>query len=443
MAFLPRFAPALLAIILGSGCSVARPPAPAFQPAPPIREVLRNGTTVIVQQRAAGDVVAVQLWVRAGGRDESASELGLAHYLEHMLFKGTPSRAPGFVEREIESVGGRINAGTSLDYTYYHALLPAARAAAGIEMLADVSTNATLDESMLDREKQVVLEEMRLGEDSVPRDLSRRLYAAVFDGHPYGRPVIGTPDLIRGLTRATLTAFYQHHYVPEAFTLVVVGRVDPREILAVATRSFGRTPRSDSRRLPASAPPTPRPVRIEVERPGSHAHLGLGWLAPKIDHADTPAVDLLVSILGRGRSSRLTRLLRERLGLVTSITGAYRAYEAAGIVTVNAQLDPANVERVESEIVAEVRRIQEHGVTDAEHRRAISSAESRQAFATETVEGRARAFGEAETVWRLEDELAYVDRVRSVTAEQLRAAARRYLDPERYARILTTPRRTR
>ena len=443
MASLARAATALLAIFLTGACSGAVTRLPGATPPAPARHVLPNGVAIVVEPHGTSGVVALQLWVRAGGRDEAPAELGLAHYLEHMLFKGTPARPQGFVEREIESVGGRINAGTSVDYTFYHVLIPAERATAAVEMLADLSVNATLEASTLDREKQVVLEEMRLGEDNPRRELLRRLYALVFEAHPYGRPVIGRPDLVRGLTRDALNGFYRRHYVPEAFTLVVVGPVAPAAILETATRTFGRIPRGDVGRLPAAQPPPPHPARLDIERAATQAHLAMGWLAPRIDHADTPAVDLLAAILGQARSARLTRALRDRLGLVTSIGSRYSALEAAGIVAVTAQLSPANLDAVEAEIVREVRRIRDEGVGDAERRRAVTVAEARLAFARETVEGRAHAYGQAETIWRLEEEMAYLDRLRSVTTEQLRAAARRYLDPKRYARVALVPGKAR
>jgi zinc protease len=336
-------------------------------------------------------------------------------------------------------VGGRINAGTSLDYTYYHAVLPRARAGDGIELLADIGVNSSLDPTALDLEKRVVLEEMRLSQDNPRRLMFRQLYETLFDGHPYGRPVIGTPEIVRGLTRETLVAFYRRHYVPESFVLVVVGPVKTAEILAIAERAFGRMPRSGRERLPAIQPAALHPKRLDVERAGTQAYLGLGWLGPKLDHADTPVVDLVVAILGQSRSSRLTQALRERLGLVSSIDTAYSALEAAGAISVIAQLDPANLTRVEAEILGEVRRLRERGVSPAELRRAVTAAEASHAFGIETAEGRARSWGRAETVWRLDEELAYVDRLRSVTLEQVRAAARRYLDPERYSRLAFVP----
>jgi len=441
MSRLARPAPTLLVLLLAGACSVVSAPTPQRSDTPiPTRKVLTNGVRVVVQEFAESEVVSLHLWVGAGGRDEGPSELGLAHYLEHMLFKGTAFRAPGFVDREIEGLGGRINAGTSLDYTYYHTVLPGRRAVAGIEMFADIAVNSTLAESLLDLEKRVVLEEMRLGEDNPRRHLVRQLYEMLFDGHPYGRPVIGMAELVRGLTRETLVSFYRRHYVPESFVLVVVGPVKTGEVLAAAERTFGGLPRSGFERLPAAAPQGLRPKKQSVERPGTQAYLGLGWHGPKLDHADTPAVDLLVAVLGQPRSGRLTQALRERTGLVTSVSAGYSALEAAGAVVVTAQLDPANIERAEAEVLNEIRRVRERGVTEGELRRAVTAAEARHAFSSETAEGRAWAFGRAEAVWRLEDELAYINRLRSVTPEQIRVAARRYLDLERYTRLALRPR---
>jgi zinc protease len=401
--------------------------------------VLPNGVRVIVQEHHASDVVALQLWVQAGGRDEASSEVGLAHYLEHMLFKGTSKRPPGFVEREVEAVGGRMNAGTSLDFTFYHTVLPASRATGGIQMLADIAVNASLDPALLDAEKQVVLEEIRLGEDNPRRFLARRMYELLFINHPYGRPVIGTPELIRGLDRPTLLGFYRRHYVPETFTLVIVGAVDSRAMMEVARVSFAGLPRSGSRRLPAAAPAIVQAQRQVVERQGGQAYLGLAWLAPRLDHGDAPAVELLTTILGQSRSARLTRELRDNLRLVNSISAGYSGLEAAGIMTITAELEPGNLSAAESAILREVRRLTEDGVTVAERRRAITGRKAQHEFAAETAEGRARSIGRAETVWKLEEEEAWVDRLRSVTADQIRTVARRYLDLDRCVRLLLVP----
>jgi zinc protease len=439
MACTTRIALALLVATLASACSISKPQPSRSTTGVPSRHVLANGARVVIQEHRSSDVVALQLWVRAGGRDETVSELGLAHYLEHLLFKGTATRPGRFIDREVEGVGGRMNAGTSLDYTYYHMVLPAHRALAGIETLADISVNASLDAQVLENEKRVVLEEMRFGEDNPSRFLIRQLYAAAFPGHPYGRPVIGHADVIQRLTREQLLGFYRRYYIPEAFTLVVVGAVQPEEVLAAATRAFARLPRIPSPRLPVAAPTNRHAGRTELTRPVSHIYLALGWLAPKIDHADTPAMDLVVSILGQGRGSRLSQALRERLGLVNTVSSGYSALEGAGLVSLIAQLVPENLEQAEAAVLAEIERLRAEGVTETERRRAVTAAEARRAFLTETAEGRAWAIGQAETIWRLEDELAYADRLRGVSIDQLRSVARRYLDPQRYARVVFTP----
>jgi zinc protease len=429
----------LLALVTSSGCGHARG---AIRPTPtagPIRQVLLNGIPVIVQEHRGSDVVALQLWVRCGARDESASELGLAHYLEHMVFRGTTSRPGGFMERDVEAVGGRMNAGTSWDYTFYYVTLPAKRLVPGLEMLADIAVNATLDADVLEKEKAVVLEEMRVHDDNARRRLARQLYTQLFDGHPYGRQVIGTPDLVRGLTRDTLSGFYRRHYVPEAFAVVIVGAVDPQQVFATAVSTFGRLPRGGVARLPVAPPPPFRAQRQTLPHPGVHAHLGLAWPTTRLDHADTPALDLLASILGRGRTSRLIQALRERDGLVVSIGASLTALEGAGGLMMTAELPAANVERAETQILDEIRRVRDAGVTDAELRRAITSAEAEHEFETETADGRARALGRAETTWTIEDEQAYVSRIRSVTAAQVRVVARRYLDPDRYTRLALVP----
>lgn len=435
-----RIGVVLLVMVVSGGCIASRSSSRSGGGPPSlVRHVLPNGIPVIIQEHRASDVVAVQLWVRAGGRDEAASELGLAHYLEHMLFKGTATRPPGFVEREVEGVGGRINAGTSWDYTFYHTVLPARQVVAAIEMMADVGVNASLEAGLLEAEKQVVLEEMRLNDDSPRRFLVRQLFAAAYDGHPYGRPVIGRAELITALTRETLVSFYRRHYVPEMFTLVVVGAVDPHDVLRVAGATLGTLPRSGAGRLPAPPAAALLPVRQEMVRPGAQAQLGLAWQAPRLDHADTPALDLLMSILGRTKASRLVASLRERQGIVSSINSSLSAMEGAGLVMITAQLEVAQLLRAEAEILGELRRVRDGGVTSTELKRAITAAEIDHEFSTETAEGRARSYGRAETIWRLEEELVYVDRIRSVTAAQVQAVARRYLDPERYVRIALVP----
>jgi zinc protease len=404
-----------------------------------MREVLPNGMRLIVQEHRAASTVAVHLWAGVGGRDEAIGERGFSHFAEHMLFKGTTTRPRGFVDREVEAVGGRTNAGTSNDYTFYYLLLPAARSVSGISLMADMVLNSVFDPAELGREREVVFEEVRLNEDNPRSSLGRQLYNLLYDGHPYGRSVLGDVKDLRDATQESLRGYYARHYVPDNMT-VVVGPVDPAAVRAATIEAFGSRPTTGYAR-PAVGAPTPLDgVRARsVERPERQTQLGFAWLAPPLGDPDMPAVDVLSHILGGSRSSRLNQALRERARLVSSISGWYGALQGAGALGVTAQLEGSDQDAVEKAIMAEIARVQSDGVTAEELARAITASEAEREFSRETVEGLALAYGRAETTWNLEAERTYVDRIRAVTRDQVRQAARRYLTAS-YARLAFVPR---
>ncbi len=429
----------VLAVVLALvGCTTSgsrRPPA-----AGPTREVLPNGLVLITHEHRAADVVALQLWLRVGGRDESPDELGLSHYLEHMLFKGTPTRPPGSIDRLIEGLGGQSNAYTSYDFTHYDVVLPARHLATGLDLLADIAVHAAFDPAELEAERKVVFEEMRLTEDDPDRFLLRRLYELAYRPHPYGRPLLGTPEGIAALTRERLAAYYRKYYQPDAMVLVVVGAVDPAEVRRRVAATFGRLA---GRAAPRPVLPPPPSLaggrRADVPRPEQQAYLGLAWPAAPTNHPDVYAVDLLTYILGDSPSSRLNQRLRERERLVHHIEAGYGAWERGGLVTVTARLDAGHLERAEVSILDVLRQVKAEGVTEAERQRALVTAESQYAFDIETAEGLAKTYGQAEVTWTLADELAYLERLRRVTASEIRAAARRYFPEDGYARVRFVP----
>jgi predicted Zn-dependent peptidase len=426
---------ALGACATGGGRATAGVPTPS-------RAVLPNGVVLIVQEHRASDVVALQLWIRAGGRDEAPEELGLSHYLEHMLFKGTATRPPGSIDRMIEGFGGTSNAFTSYDYTHYDVVLPVDRLREGVELLADIGVNASFPQEEIDGERQVVFEEMRLLQDDPEKFLVRRLYEVAYADHPYGRPILGTRDRIQALTRDRLARYYRKHYVASHMTLVVVGAVTPDRVRPVVDATFGRLPGAGSARPPVpAAAPFSTPPRVEVRRPEQQAYLGLAWKAASIGGDDLFAVDLLTYILGDSPSSRLNQAVRERDRLVYTIESGYGAWEKGGLVTVTARLEPKHLEAAERSILDVIRRVKAEGVTEAERQRAIVTAESSYAFDIETAEGLAKSYGQAETVWSLEQEIAYLARLREVTASEIQAAARKYFGDDDYARVRFVPER--
>ncbi|PYM99854.1 MAG: hypothetical protein DME08_04975 [Candidatus Rokuibacteriota bacterium] len=430
----------VLVLVLLAGCASGAAGGRAAVSSRPTREVLPNGVVLIAQEHRASDVVALQLWMRVGGRDETADELGLSHYLEHMLFKGTPTRPPGSIDALIEGLGGTSNAFTSQDYTHFDVVLPAQHMRAGIELLADIAVNASFEQRELDAERKVVFEEMRLTEDNPDRFMVRRLYEVGYAPHPYGRPLLGTEQLIGALTRDRLNAYYKKFYVPGDMVLVAVGAVKSADVRDAVVATFGRLSGSPPPRPPSASPPTlAGGRRDDIRRSEQQAYLGLGWRTAATNEPDVYAVDLLTYILGDSPSSRLSQRLRDQDRLVFAIEAAYGAWERAGLTTVVARLDPANLARAEATILEVIQRVKAEGVTEAERQRAIITAESNYAFDIETAEGLAKTYGQAETTWTLDDEIAYLSRLRKITAAQIQAVARKYFAADDYARVRFLP----
>src|SRR6266571_550756 len=283
-----------------AGCATGGPgsPPPSSTPGGPVREVLDNGVTLIAQEHRASDVVALQMWVKVGGRDETPDELGLSHYLEHMLFKGTPTRPPGSIDLMVEGLGGTSNAFTSYDFTHFDVVLPASQLTPGLELLADIGVNAAFDPKELESEKKVVFEEMSLTEDNPEQFLGRRLGELAYRPHPYGRAILGSREQIQALTRDTLNAYYKKHYVPRNMVVVIVGAATAGDIRRATERTFGRlTGPAPARHSLGQPPRVDASRRQDIRRPEQQAYLGMAWQAAPNGNQDIYAVDLLTYIL--------------------------------------------------------------------------------------------------------------------------------------------------
>lgn len=441
MSSLSRFAAVLATALLAARCAVTPVRSPSSTETPAQRVRLSNGLTVILKEHRAADVAAVQLWVRVGGRNETDAESGLSHFIEHLLFKGTPTRGPGMIDRTISGVGGEINAATSQDFTYYRIVVPAGHVETALDVVADAAMNAAFDPAEIERERLVVLEEIRRAHDNPGGYLWRFLARHHFAGHRYGRPVLGTPESVQAAGREQIVEYYRRHYVPNNATVVVVGRIVPDRVLAHAGKGFAAWP---PRPVPEPALPPPPDVaairHAEEPRPLQQVYLGVAWRGPVVPQGDVYAVDLLTSILGGGRTSRLNQALKEERGLVSSVGASFSAQRDAGVITVTARTTPARRQEVEGALLAEVERLRTTLVSEAEFARALTAVEAGYAFGQETAEGLAYAYGLAETVWTLEFELGYLEAVRRVTREQIRETARRYLTPDRYTAAALVPR---
>jgi zinc protease len=400
------------------------------------RVTLESGLTVVVQDHRAADAAAAQLWVGVGARHEGPDEAGLSHFIEHLLFKGTPTRGPGVIDETISGLGGEMNAATSHDFTYYHVVLPARHLHTALDVLADAARHAAFDPEELERERLVVLEEIRRAEDSPTSSLWRVLSREHFAGHPYSRPVLGSPESIRSSSRERIVDYFRRHYTPASAALVVAAPMETARVLDLVREAFddwaGAAPEGAA---PGPAAPLARVTRVDEIRALQQTYVALAWRGPRVPTPDVYAADLLVSVLGQGRSSRLYQELRERQGLVSSVGASFYPQHDAGTIAVTLRTTPAARPRVEAAVLAEVARLRETLVDAAELERALTGVEAGHAFGRETAEGTAYAYGVAETVWTLDFELGYVEAASQVTPERIREVARLYLDPERFTAV--------
>jgi zinc protease len=398
-----------------------------------VRTTLENGLKVVLLEDHAAPVVALNVWVRVGSADELASEAGMAHVFEHMLFKGTERREVGEIARTVEAAGGHINAFTSFDMTVYHITMASRDAATGIDVLADAVLNSTFDETELAREKKVVLEEIRRGEDSPGRVLSQAIFGTAYREHPYRFPVIGTPESVLSFDREQMLDFHRRWYVPNNMTFVVVGDIDPEAVLSQIARAFGAARSRPDVAHPRSPEPDPSGTRAGVvRRDFEQTQVGLAFPITSFSDPDAAYLDLLASILGGGESSRLYRNVKDRRQLVHGISsGAYTPADP-GLFFIDAVLEPERIEETLGAIADEVHRLRVLGPSEIELERARTNLLASEVHEKETMQGQARKLGYWETLaGGLEEEKKYLDRVRRATTEDVQRAADRYLVVDR------------
>jgi zinc protease len=396
-----------------------------------VRHALPNGLTLLVEENHAAPVVAIQVWMRVGSADEGLDEAGLAHLHEHMLFKGTVRRGPGEIARTVEACGGEINAWTSFDQTVYHVVLASRFFAEGMDVLADAVTSAAFDPEELQREIEVVCEEIKRSQDSPTRKLSRELFASAFSRHPYGKPVIGTEASVRSFTREGILRFYRRWYKPENAVLVVVGDVREAEALELAGRLF-RWPEGPFEPSPPR-PPEPhreQPLARLRQEPLKEGYLSICWPAPPLVHEDVAALDALGIVLGHGEASRLHRSMKRDRLLCTEVQASCYTPVDPGLTIVGLTLQPATTREAVREALAQTYRLRSEEVSAEELSIACRLLESDAVYQRETVQGQARKLGFYQSsAGGVEFEQRYLEQVARLTPGRLRDAAERWIDP--------------
>lgn len=402
---------------------------------------LPNGLTVVIRENHSSPVVAVQAWVKAGSRTEPSARSGMSHILEHMAFKGTKRRGPGEIAREVEGLGGEINAYTSFDHTVYHITISGRFLENALDILSDTLGNSIFDAGELAREKEVVLEELRMNEDNPGRVNSKALFREAYRVHPYGRPVIGYADTIRKTSRKDLLSYFARFYSPANMVLVIAGDVDPAKARPMIERTFGALKGHSDPGGKIPAEPPQKELRVTVqERDAKRVYLDMGFHGPSMRSREVFAWDLLSSILGGGQTSRLYREVKDSRGLVDSISAYSYTPRDPGVLLVGATASPDKAIEALRETLVQTFRMGVRPPEGEELARAKTSTESDFLYSLESQGSLARHVGFFETT--LGDggyETKYLQRIRSVTAEEIRSAARKHLKPGNLTISLVVP----
>ncbi len=396
---------------------------------------LRNGARILCASAAADAPVSIQLWVAAGAGAEREKEHGCAHLLEHMLFKPFAKGGPaGDLALLIESLGGDVNAFTSHDETVLYATVPANAWGEALDGILWSGLRPAFRREELEREREVVVEEIKQYEDEPGSRVAQTLLAQVHDEHAYGRPVLGTLAEVRGHSARRLRGFHRRVYAGARLTLVVVGPVDPKAVLARAKPLLGRTAKAAS--LPVQGAVAPSvgdgegsTIRASVRRADvSECHLLNGWRAPGLDHPDIAALDVIALVLGAGDASRLVCDVRRRGRLVTDVHCGLDVGREASTLTITARTGVGQIVAASRAIRHQLRRLASTPMSIEEFSRARVALESDLVYRGETVQGQGHALGYFATMTGdRRREQRYYRELSALTPEAVQAVAARWL----------------
>ena len=376
--------------------------------------------------------VAVGVFVASGSRNETPETSGISHLIEHMLFKGTPTRRPIDITREIEGRGGMLNACTSEEATCYFVHLPDDFLAEALDILSDIYLRATMPEDEFIREKSVVIDEIKMYADEPDQVAAENLQRNLFPGSQLGAPVAGTPESLAPLTVRDLKGYVRSHYRADNTILAVVGSFDPEKAIAIAKRCFGSLRRSSS-----AASPREKPFRRVVpeavaKKDVQQTQLALGYRTFGISDPRKYAATLLDGVLGRGMMSRLFQELREKKGISYDISSRMQFFSDSGMFTVSAGMDPAKAQMALKTIDREIERLKTKRVSAAELKRTKEFLVGNFRLSHEKVASKLFFYAQSLLAFgRIVEPQEQVDGIQAVTADDLLSAARDIFDDSR------------
>ena len=389
---------------------------------------LDNGQSVVIQEEHNNPIVTIDTWVKTGSVDETDSNSGVSHFLEHLFFKGTKANPVGEFDRLLESKGAVINAATSKDYTHYYVVIPSKFFDLALGLHADMLLNPQIPRKELEKERKVVLEEIARNENDPERILYENLNSLMYENHPYKRKVIGSASVIETIRREEILDYYNSHYAPSNMVTVIVGDVNTQEVLNKVSKNFISEPRklvkTSSKKEKALDEKKSFVQNVDV----NSGYMMMGFRGVPISDSDTYALDVLSTILGDGTSSKLYQSLKENKQLVFSIGAANSSMKDDGIFYVNSKFEPNNLEKVEKAIFVEIENLKRFGVTEKELAIAKSVIEKDTYYSRESVSNIASGIGYTYVLTENPNYYRdYLENISKVSAQDVKRVANKYL----------------
>jgi len=396
------------------------------------KTILENGVRIVSEKVPGVRSVAVGVWVCAGSRYEADEDAGVSHLIEHLLFKGTEKRTAREITEAIESVGGQLNAFTSKEYTCYYARVLDEHLPLAIDVLSDMLFSSLFAPEDIEKEKQVIEEEIRMYEDT-PDEIIHDLFTqTIWDGHPLGRPVIGTLESVHNLTREKILDYYGKYYSPPRIVLAVAGNVDHEKVVDLLGPIFSKVPqKADKDQV---TPPKPQPGFRVFYKDLEQVQVCIGVPGPDQYDERIYALQILNNVLGGDAGSRLFQKIREERGLVYSVYSYYSVFQDAGLITVYAGTSPSKLQEVLELIQKELKSIAREGISQDELDKTKEQIKGSLLLALENVNTRMQRLGKYEIMYqRYLTPEEIIDKILKVTRDDVLDLARSCFDQSKLA----------
>jgi predicted Zn-dependent peptidase len=406
-----------------------------------VQHRLPNGLLVLAEPMPHLRSVSIGIWLDAGSRREPTAKNGMAHFIEHMVFKGTARRSAEQIAREMDSVGGLLDAFTSKESACFNAKVLDEHLPLAFDVLSDMMLNPRFAAEDIAKERQVVLEEIRMEEDNPESVVHEMTTQNFWRGHPLGSPILGTRNTVKNFSRRSLLECFRPWYAPNHILVTAAGAVQPDKLIKMVDRAFGSLSANGHAAAAAARPPLPHARLLARDKKNlEQAHITIAVPSYPLAHPQRYAVSLLSNILGGGMSSRLFQNIRERQGLAYAVFSEVNPYSDAGMLAVYAGTGRQNIERVFRSVVEEFRRMKEEPVTAEELRRAKDQFKGALLLSMESTGTRMSNLARQQTYFgRLFTTEELVASLEKVTREDIQRIAQEFFQPEKIAATVLGP----